>query len=154
MRICFLVHIWFSKIQAFILFLFYHFFSKIYIARYDRQNKTQWITKFLNSVLWFILALHLQNVAHQKLKFHISQWTKVVTDSNLTLLLTIKKKKKKKREITAMLHWFSNLLQALRHRIFIFSLNKIEQSRFWSPLTFASNVRKSLLWWKPRNTKK
>ena len=37
-----------------------------------------------------------------------------MTDSNLTLVLVVKKKKKKKN----MLHRFSNLSQALRHRIF------------------------------------
>ena len=39
-------------------------------------------------MLWFILVLHLIQPTN---KFHVSHWTKVVADSNLTLMLTIKK---------------------------------------------------------------
>ena len=79
------MHIWFSKISPF--FFFFH--SWIYIKRCDRHNKTHRKTNFLNSLLCFIIVLFL---VLPKIKFHISHWSKVVTDSSLTLLLTIKKK--------------------------------------------------------------
>ena len=72
---------------------FLWFFSSIiYIERYVIHNKTHWTTNFLSSVMWFILVLYL---AHQKIKFHISHSTKVVTDPNLKLV-TFKKKKRNK----------------------------------------------------------
>ena len=55
-HICFLVCVWFSKIQAFNFFPFYSFSSKIYIKRNDRYTKTHWTINFLNSVLWFFLV--------------------------------------------------------------------------------------------------
>ena len=99
-HICFTVPVWFSKIQAFHFFQFFFFFFfffaqiffpvftnlavKIYMKRYDGHNKTHWATDFFNSVVWYILILHL---VHPKIKFRILYWNKVVTDSNLTILL-------------------------------------------------------------------
>ena len=91
-HICFAMLDWFNQIYAFILFIY--LLVKIYMKRYDRHNKTHLATNFLNSVLWFILDLYL---VHPNLKFHISYWTKVVTNSNLTLLLREKNKNKTKQ---------------------------------------------------------
>ena len=82
-------------------------FTKIRIKRYDRHNRTHWTTiaGTLWSIDWVILVLYL---VQPKIKIPFSHWTKIVMDSNLTLLLMIKKK--------------SNLSEALRHIMFLASL--------------------------------
>ena len=91
MPICFAMRVWFSKIQAFIFFLFAYFFLFTSFHELSCQNISlskdmtdtikhigQLFTDFLNSLICF-------NLVHPKIKFHISYWTKDVTDSNLTL---------------------------------------------------------------------
>ena len=85
-----------QQISSFSFFFFFFFFAqfffpvfmnlavKIYKKRYARHSKTHWATDFFNSVVWYILILHL---VHPKIKFNILYWNKVVTDSNLTILL-------------------------------------------------------------------
>ena len=98
--ICFSVHVWFSKIQAFwfffcLLIFFFQFFMfmnflvKIYMKIYDRHRKTLWTTDFFNSV--FCLSFSSKN---QVPYFILNQ---AVTDANLTRLLLKKKKTLKKR---------------------------------------------------------
>ena len=55
---------------------------KICMKRYDTHNKAHWTT------VYRLLELSLvPYLVHPKIKFYISYWTKVVTGSNLTLLL-------------------------------------------------------------------
>ena len=96
----------FFCLKVFFFYCFMKFLVKIYMKRYERHNKTLWTTDFFNSVLYLF---------HPKIKFYISYWTKVVTDSNLARLLgggTVKKK--------THLGQSSNLSQALRHQFFFF----------------------------------
>ena len=97
----------------FFLPVFMNLFVKIYMERYDRHNKTHWklFTNSLNSLIYLNLLF-----CSSKIKFHISYWTKAVTDSNLILLQrgeNVKKEGRKKK--TRLEIRSSNLSQAFRH---------------------------------------
>ena len=80
--ICFVMHIWFSKIQAFnsIFHYFFKQFSWTCLSKYTWKYMTDMI-KHIGQLLrvswnlWFILILYL---IHSKM-FHISYWTKFDT---------------------------------------------------------------------------
>ena len=96
-----------SRFQFFFAwkFFFFHcfmkFLVKIYMKRYERHKVSYRVFHILSKYTWkdmkdtirhfgqqtsstlcFVLYL-----VHPKIKFHISYWTKVVTDSNLAPLL-------------------------------------------------------------------
>ena len=105
------------------LIFFFNFFSFFFTSFHELDCQNTWkdIWTQQNTLddclqtswsLWFILIF---NLAHPKIKFHISYWTKVVTDSNLTFCWGGKRS--------------SNLSQAFRHRnffcFFVFLFNLI-----------------------------
>ena len=77
------MYIWFRKIQ--VLSFAFFIFSKCTLK--DMTNTME----HMNCMLWFILVLYL---VQPKIKSRTSNWTNVVTNSILTLLLTIGGKKK------------------------------------------------------------
>ena len=65
---------------------FFPFFPQKYMLK-DITNTTKHTGQQTSWTLYSALVFYL---VQPKIKMHISHWTKVVTDSNLTLLLTIK----------------------------------------------------------------
>ena len=81
----------------------------------------QLFTDFLNYLIYFNLVTY-----SSKIKIHILYWTKAVTDSNLTHLLSGKKNVKKKKNAFRVRS--SNLSQALRQEFVVHSPNGFKVS--------------------------